>query len=238
MAATPNTSAARAVLIPLWVAAWACLVWEWPRGSGWLSGASPLLCHGSVFPARCVSSSPATQMTAIRTTSGREPEPDQGRRQLRAHDDRDEDGEDDGALDDQGEAGGLIGQGAALAHAEGIERDEHHGLDRDTTEDVADRDVEMAAGRCAVGDGDLGQVRGDREQDQSARASPRCSRSASTSVLSDRKIPAIQIVTALAMKTRRSAQNERCGSRFMSSLSGRRAGRNGSRSLVYGNNRR
>ncbi len=55
---------------------------------------------------------------------------------------------------------------------------------------------------------------GDREQDQPAEGLPEVQRSASTPVLFDRKIPATQIVTALATHTSSSAQNGRCGSRF------------------------
>src|SRR3954470_2335924 len=65
------------------------------------------------------------------------------------------------------------------------------------------------------------------------RAWPRCRRSARTSVLSDRKIPAIQMVAALATKTRSSAQNGRCGSRFMCALV---AGRY--KLLLYGKSKR
>ncbi len=58
------------VLTPLRVASADRAFCEWPRGFGWLSGASPLLDHGSLVPARWVSISPTTQTIAMRTTSG------------------------------------------------------------------------------------------------------------------------------------------------------------------------
>ena len=80
-----------------------------------------------------------------------------------------QDGNDDGALDDQGQARRLVGQRPTFADTERVQCHQNHRLDGDTPEDVADRDVELAAGCGAVGDRDLRQVRGHREQNQSAQ---------------------------------------------------------------------
>ena len=49
-----------------------------------------------------------------------------------------------GAFDDQSEVRNLVSQRSPFPNTES---DEHHGLDRDATQDVADRDVKLAA-RC------------------------------------------------------------------------------------------
>ena len=102
--------------------------------------------------------------------------------QLGAHHHHDQDGQDDRSLDDEGEAGRLVGQRSPFADTERVQRDQDHRLDGDSAQDVADCDVELAACCGAVGDGDLRQVRGHGEQDQPAEACPRWSRSARMSV--------------------------------------------------------
>jgi hypothetical protein len=66
----PKMVADRAVLTPFFVAACSVLCWECPRGSSWLSGASPDSCQGRDVPARLSRSRPTTQRTAMRTEAG------------------------------------------------------------------------------------------------------------------------------------------------------------------------
>jgi len=73
-------------------------------------------------------------------------------------------------FDDQGQARRLVSQRAPYPDTERIESDEYPGLDRDATQDVADRDVELAARGGTVGDRDLREVSGHREQDQPAES--------------------------------------------------------------------
>ena len=66
------------------------------------------------------------------------------------------------------QAGSLVGQGALDADTERVQRDEHDRLNRDATQDVADRDVHLPVDGRGDGDRNLWQVRGHREQDQTA----------------------------------------------------------------------
>jgi len=158
------------VLTPAFLACAARVFWEWPRGCGWLSGASPLDDHGSFFPAR-LGQQQATPPDEgdeddVRAESGE----DEVARQLGAHHHHDEDREDDGTFDDQGEARRLVGQWSAFADPERVQGHQDDGLDGDASEDVADRDVKLAAGCGAVGDRDLRQVRRHSQQDQATES--------------------------------------------------------------------
>ena len=73
-------------------------------------------------------------------------------------------------FDDQSEARSQVSQRSPLPNTERVESDEHHGLDRDATQDVADRDGELAARGGTVGDRDLREVSGHCEQDQPAES--------------------------------------------------------------------
>ena len=100
---------------------------------------------------------------------GAEPEGDRILGQLRAHHDGHQHGDHDRALQDEGQARGLVGQGAPDPDAEGVQRDEHDRLDGDTTQDVADGDIHLAVQRGGDGDRDFGKVGGDGEQDEPAQ---------------------------------------------------------------------
>lgn len=100
----------------------------------------------------------------------RDPECHGGRRELCTHDDDGEDGDDDGALQDESQTRCLVGEGVWDADAEAVQGDEHDGLDRDSAQDVADRDVDLPVQGRRDRDGDLGQVGCDGEQDQSAES--------------------------------------------------------------------
>ncbi len=62
----------------------------------------------------------------------------------------------------------LVRQRSAFADTERVQRHQHHGLDGDAAEDVADRDVKLAAGCGGVGDRDLRPVGGHGQPDQAA----------------------------------------------------------------------
>ncbi|MCA1834930.1 MAG: hypothetical protein LC721_00790, partial [Actinobacteria bacterium] len=70
IAATPKITAARVVLMPWSLAAFSFLLRECPRGSGWLSGASPPSRQGRPLPARLSKTSPTTHSAAIATGAG------------------------------------------------------------------------------------------------------------------------------------------------------------------------
>jgi hypothetical protein len=133
--------AARAVDTFFCVACASAFCRLWPRGSTWLSGASPDSCQGRALCAREVG------------------------RQLRPGDHGDQHGDHQQALHDEHERCRAVGQRRSVALAEDVEDDQHDGLDRDAAEDVADRDTDVATGRGGDGDDELGQVRGHREQD-------------------------------------------------------------------------
>jgi hypothetical protein len=57
-------------------------------------------------------------------------------RELRPHDDDEQDGHDQRALEHEHEAGGQVGEGSARPDAGGVQHDEDDGLDRDAAQDV------------------------------------------------------------------------------------------------------
>ncbi len=119
---------------------------------------------------------------------------------MRAHDDHRKNGDDESTLDDQGQARGLIGQGSPGSDPESVQCDEHHRLQRDTAEDVADGGVEMTAGRRTVGDGNLRQIGRDRQDDQATEGVAEMQTLRKVSVFFDKKMPATQMAIALATK--------------------------------------
>ncbi len=100
--------------------------------------------------------------------AGGEASPDQGVGELAAGNDDEQDGDDQGGFEDEGEAAGHVGEGFAAADPERVEGDEDDGLDSDAAKQVADGDLDIPRDRGADGDGDLGQVGGDGEQDDPA----------------------------------------------------------------------
>jgi hypothetical protein len=90
--------------------------------------------------------------------------------QLAAGDDDRQHGDHDDRLEHEGERRRPVGERRhpLPPPAEDVEDDEHHGLDRDAAEDVADRDRHVARQGRADRDRDLGQVRRDGEHDQPA----------------------------------------------------------------------
>ena len=92
--------------------------------------------------------------------------------ELGAHHHHDQYSQNDRALDDEDEAGRLVGQRPSFADTKRVQRDQDDCLDGDAAQYVADCDVKLAACCGAVGDGDFRQVRGHREQDQPAEGLP------------------------------------------------------------------
>lgn len=100
--------------------------------------------------------------------TGSQPPGDQRIRQLSGHHHDHQQGHHESGFQYQRQRCGQVGQGFTRARACGVENSQHHSLDRDTTEDVAHGYVDVMGQRRAGGDGDLRQVRRDRQQDHPA----------------------------------------------------------------------
>jgi hypothetical protein len=88
---------------------------------------------------------------------------------LCAHHDDGEHGHHQGALQDQYQRGRKVREGVSAPDAEDVQDDEDDGLDGDPAEDVADGDAEVVRECSTGGDGDLGQVGDDGQEDQAAQ---------------------------------------------------------------------
>jgi hypothetical protein len=79
-----------------------------------------------------------------------------------------EDGDDERRFEDELEGRGPVGQGAVALDADGVEQNEDDGLNGDAAEDVPDGDPEVVGEGGAGGDGDLGEIGGQCQQDEPA----------------------------------------------------------------------
>ena len=157
------------VLTPLAVACFSVVVRLCPRGGSWLSGASPDSCQGRLWPARCRSSSPGHPQHGDKGRGRGDPGDDQVAGQLAASHHDGEDRHHQPGFQDQHQRRGPVGQGVPAAHSERVQGDQHDRLQRDAAEQVAHGDTDVARHRRADGDGDLRQVRRDRQHDEPAQ---------------------------------------------------------------------
>ena len=80
-----------------------------------------------------------------------------------------EHGHHQGTLQDQYQRGRKVREGVRTPDAEDVQDDEDDGLDGDPAEDVTDGDAEVVRECSAGGNGDLGQVGDDGQEDQAAQ---------------------------------------------------------------------
>jgi len=102
---------------------------------------------------------------------GRQPERDQRLRELRPHHGDDQHGGHQDALQHQHQGRRLPRQRALARHTD-VQRDQHDRLERDAAQNVADGDADVMVQRGGRRDGDLRQVRCERQQDQPAQRFP------------------------------------------------------------------
>jgi hypothetical protein len=101
--------------------------------------------------------------------AGRQAERDQVGGQAGGHDRHHEHHDDQHSFQHQHQRGGAVGEALARAEPPDVEHHQHHRLDGDPAQDVADGQAEVAAHGGAGDDGDLRQVGGDRQEQQPAQ---------------------------------------------------------------------
>ena len=132
----------------------------------------PNSCHGSPRRARPTSHRPAVHVGDDEDRRRLEPPVGDPERKLRPHHRDHEDGDHDHRLEDERERCGTVREAVVAAQADGVHHGQDDGLDRDPTEDVADGDAEVVGEGGADRDRDLGQIGGDREEDEAAERLP------------------------------------------------------------------